>query len=188
MNNEPLIGNNIRRARKAKEWSQAQLSRATGISTSALSAYENDKKRPGLDTLALIATSLGVSLDQLYFGESDSSFIASATNRGRLIVNCIYELWKQRVLSESSLYRDDADALHALGIHWSGNLPYEVDAYLRCPRIVRRNGQIVRLLESLADFEKNKSSYPRPELYLEQILESAANNINDEITREELPF
>ena len=51
MNIEITIGRNIREARKNKQWSQSNLSAATGISNTTISAYETGKKEPGLVTL-----------------------------------------------------------------------------------------------------------------------------------------
>lgn len=63
MSDAILIGKNIRSARKNKNWAQTDLARATGMANTVISAYERGKKTPGLETLAIIANALEVSLD-----------------------------------------------------------------------------------------------------------------------------
>jgi len=76
----------------------SQLSEMTGISQTQLSDYENGNKTPGLPTLAKISTALKKSMDDLCFGDASVSFIASAPDKGRLIANCVYQLWEQGVI------------------------------------------------------------------------------------------
>ena len=189
MLNEPLVGSNIREARKAKGWSQSQLSREAGISTTALSAYENDKKRPGLDTLASIAHALNTSLDRLYYGDETRSFINAAGSEGRVIVNCIHELWNRNVLNEMSIQIPS----RSNNRHMERNMYDEFMSYGTAdessafPCIVGYSEHITRLIRSLADYKNNEGSYSDPQSYLEQVLESAASNINNEMY-EEIPF
>ena len=69
------------------------------ISNSTLSAYENSKKIPNLITIAKIAKALGVSIERLYYGDENISFVNSVPDEGRKIVNCVYVLWDLKVIS-----------------------------------------------------------------------------------------
>ncbi|MCI1734625.1 MAG: helix-turn-helix domain-containing protein [Bacilli bacterium] len=61
------IGERIKEARSKLKMSQHQLSIATGISTTQLSAYENGKKTIGLLNFSKLAIALNVSMDELYW-------------------------------------------------------------------------------------------------------------------------
>lgn len=65
------VGENIRARRKALGMSQVMLSRASGISQSAISDIENPNvtKLPNIDTISKIAAALACSVDELT-GES----------------------------------------------------------------------------------------------------------------------
>ena len=59
------IGKNIRIVRNEKGLSQEKLAQMCGFSNTTLSAYENSKKFPNLDTTATIARELNVSIERL---------------------------------------------------------------------------------------------------------------------------
>ena len=159
MFNEPLLGKNMRDARTSKGWSQSRLAAETGISSTAISAYENDKKRPGLDTLARVANALDVSIDMLYYGDESRAFIGKSGSKGELVVNCFYELWKAGIVDSDSLKVDNA--------HWKAiNLCYD------------HARTIKRLIETLIEFESRKGTYSSPDVYLEQVFDSVANEID----------
>ena len=61
-----LFGHRIKRARKAKGWSQGKLGKRVGINAyQQISRYERGLEEPGVLTAAKIADALGVSLDYL---------------------------------------------------------------------------------------------------------------------------
>ncbi len=59
------LGERLRKLREARGMTQATLAEKAGVSFRAVSGYELGTFRPGLDTLCLLATALGVSLDKL---------------------------------------------------------------------------------------------------------------------------
>ena len=156
---EPLLGSNIRSARTMKGWSQAKLAAMTGISPTAISAYENDKKKPGLNTLARIANALDTSIDMLYYGDESRSFVTKSASKGKLVVNCFYELWKAGVVNADSLNVDKSA--------WKA-----IDLCYDHARTIKR------LIETLIEFERRKGTYSSPDIYLEQVFDSIANEID----------
>ena len=60
------LGENIRRAREAKGYQQGELARMVGITEQMMCYIEKGGKVPGLPLFALIAKTLGVSMDSLY--------------------------------------------------------------------------------------------------------------------------
>lgn len=56
---------NIKRLREAKNMSQGDIHRATGIDRAYISNLEAGKQNPTLETIAKLAEALGVSSDQL---------------------------------------------------------------------------------------------------------------------------
>lgn len=59
------FGSNIRRLRKEKGLTQAELAKRIGKDSSYISKLENDETKGNLDTLSDIAQALGVSLHDL---------------------------------------------------------------------------------------------------------------------------
>ena len=63
------LGKNISRYRKQADLTQAELAEASGLSSSHISSIETAKRIPSLATIAAIANSLDVGIDQLCYGE-----------------------------------------------------------------------------------------------------------------------
>jgi len=65
------IGDNIKRIRKQAGLSQQDLAEKCGISKSQLSRLESgEQENPLIKTIIPIATALGVSLDEIVYGET----------------------------------------------------------------------------------------------------------------------
>jgi transcriptional regulator with XRE-family HTH domain len=62
VSDDAVAGELLRRARRRREWSQAELARRAGIPASQLCAYETGVKQPGVATLARILGVAGVGL------------------------------------------------------------------------------------------------------------------------------
>lgn len=75
---EYILGQNIRKYRKLKGWSQTDLSNAVDVNRTDISKYENGSKGAmGYKTLKKFATALDVSIDQLV--DEESSFFGDST-------------------------------------------------------------------------------------------------------------
>lgn len=59
------IGQAIKKARKAKKFTQAKLERKAGLSRASISHWENDLVSPNIINVITIADALGVTLDEL---------------------------------------------------------------------------------------------------------------------------
>ena len=71
---EYILGQNIRKYRKLKSWSQTDLSNAVDVNSTDISKYENGSKGAmGYKTLKKFAAALDVSIDQLVGEESSPS-------------------------------------------------------------------------------------------------------------------
>ncbi|MFD9190133.1 helix-turn-helix domain-containing protein [Streptomyces phaeochromogenes] len=53
----------LRRIRHERGLSQKRLAASLGVHNTAISAYENGRRRPDVETLATIADTLGVRMD-----------------------------------------------------------------------------------------------------------------------------
>lgn len=60
-----LIGKNIKAARRAKGMTQSQLAAAAGTCEKMIWEYETDRVNPQLETAALLAGALGITLDEM---------------------------------------------------------------------------------------------------------------------------
>ena len=167
MKAEYNIGTNIREVRNGKRLSQEKLASKCGFSNTTLSQYENHKKTPNVTTLAKIAKALGVSIDRLYYGDEDKAFITSEPDVGMRIVNAIYLLWQEGVISSGEDFF--AVGFIQAGEHESSELLF----------LHKYQSQINRLIRSLEEFNRNKGTYEDPEKYIEILLASVAKDIND---------
>ena len=174
INNDYNIGPNIAQVRREKGLSQAKLHELTGISTTTLSSYENSKKIPNVSTLSRIAIGLGVSLDRLYYGDPDNAFITSTPDVGRRVVNAIYLLWEQGVISIYNYWQIGYPP-------FSGERPNRLVLYVN-----NYDEQIQRLIMSLDEYKAKKSTFSDPDQYLESIKTSVANEINGLIKNDPL--
>ena len=68
-----MLGIRIAILRITKGWSQAELARRIGVSTSAVGMYEQGRREPSLDLLVRLAQVLGVTTDYLLMGETPDS-------------------------------------------------------------------------------------------------------------------
>lgn len=165
---EKNIGKNIKEVRKMKKLSQEKLSGKCGISNTTLSAYENSRKIPNIQTIGRIARALGVSIDRLCYGDENNSFIESEPDVGKKIVNSIYLLWSMDIVS--CLYNSNIGFTHEA----SNPIGYYLYINKHC-------GPIKRLIKSLDEFRINKDTFPEPDSYLEMLKSSVAIEINNEI-------
>lgn len=65
------IGQRIAKLRKAKGMSQEKLAEKMGVSSQAVSKWENDASCPDISLLPLLSKLLGVTVDELLTGNSD---------------------------------------------------------------------------------------------------------------------
>lgn len=163
--NQNELGRRIKNAREKKNMSQHELYEKTGISTTQISAYENGKKSLGLQTLAKISSALGLTLDELYYGSASSKPISSSLNIGELIVNCVYALYRQGVISALVHQEENEYVGTGTGFYYQIGFSNHVDIL---------NDLIIKL----KDFEDNKDDYPDPEGFRNQLLAAASKRIN----------
>lgn len=55
------VGDNIRRLRKEKGWTQAELAKVLNVSQQMIGQFENNKNPPKIETVEKIASALGVT-------------------------------------------------------------------------------------------------------------------------------
>lgn len=96
---QEFIGNRIREVREEKHLSQEKLAEKSGVKNTTISSYENHKRSIGLYNLGRIAKALGVTLDELYYGNEETAPIRKAgTDIGVKVTNCVFELYKESVI------------------------------------------------------------------------------------------
>ena len=169
---EDCIGKNIREVRLQRSLSQEELARKCGFSNTTLSAYENNRKTPNLFTTAIIARNLNVSIDRLFYGDENDSFITADPDDGRRIVNAIYYLWKMGIIYYHQDYINGIDPKD----YYSNASPNGIYLHL-----LKFDSQIKRLILSLNEFERKKDTYSDPDAYLDMLLSSVSAEINNEI-------
>lgn len=175
MNYDDNIGKNIREVRLEKGFSQEELARNCGFSNTTLSAYENRRKIPNLTTIAKIAKALDVTIERLYYGDEDTSFINSEPDIGKKVVNSVYFLWSEGIVSYYERFSYGYNSM----MEGDSNVSNGVFLYVH-----KYYSQIKRLISSLNEFKERTSTYAEPENYLKILLASVAKEINDEIAKE----
>lgn len=78
------IGNRISRLRKAKGMSQEALAEKIGVSSQAVSKWENDQSCPDISLLPQLAKLLDVTVDELLTGMSNEVRMVPKTERKSL--------------------------------------------------------------------------------------------------------
>jgi transcriptional regulator with XRE-family HTH domain len=63
-----VLGDRIRRHRRATGQSQNELAAAAGVASSYVSRFEGGRRRPSVDLLERIAAALEVDVDELLYG------------------------------------------------------------------------------------------------------------------------
>ena len=77
------FGERLLECRKAAGLTQEELAALCGTHKQNISRYETSKREPQLDTAAIIATVLGVSLEYLYYGKEKDEPFPQVTMIGR---------------------------------------------------------------------------------------------------------
>ena len=163
------IGENIKKIRKEKDVTQAELADACGFTTTALSAYENGHRNPSLETVAKIAKKLEISIDHIYYGNPNIAFIEAEEDEGKKIVNAIFYLWEKGwIRYEGPNHRDIVMPMY----NFMGDNP-EMGTI-----IIAYTSIVVRFINMLDDYRERRDTYSKPKEYLEQIKTSIANEIN----------
>lgn len=170
---EKQIGKHIKEVRMERGLSQETLAEMCGFSNTTLSSYENGRKNPSLDTIATIAKRLKVSIERLYYGDENNSFIISEPDEGKKIVNSVYFLWKSGVIYYYENYM--------AGVYPAEFLQGDVDPRGIYLQLVKYCTPVKRLINSLNEYQRNEKTYPDPEKYLDILLSSVATEINNEI-------
>ena len=163
------IGANIREVRLEKKLSQEKLANACGFANTMLSAYETGRKTPGLDTIALLAKALDVSIERLYYGDENNSFITSEPDEGKKIVNSLYLLWSLNIVSYYEKPQFDSTFTDLYNSYEPEDIYLHLKDY---------EEPIKRLFNSLNAFKANESTFHDPDKYLELLKSSVAAEIN----------
>jgi transcriptional regulator with XRE-family HTH domain len=79
----PLVGARIRRRRRERSLTLAQVAEATGLNVGYLSQVENDKASPSLETLASLAEALDVPIAWFLLDQSVAPRVVRAGERPR---------------------------------------------------------------------------------------------------------
>ena len=86
-----IIGTRIREKRVAKKWTQAYLAELSGVEPSNISHIERAATKLSLPTLVNVANALGVTLDELVYGNLKKSEHVSVKLIDGLLSDCTAE-------------------------------------------------------------------------------------------------
>lgn len=78
------FGENLKRLRKERKWTQTDLAEKLGISREAVSMYESGARKPSFENFIALAEIMGVTLDELstyvHYDASNKSYTDSANS------------------------------------------------------------------------------------------------------------
>lgn len=95
-----LIGSRIRDLREQLHLSQADLANEVNVSVSYISHIENGKKQAALEIYVAIANALGVTLDELLYGNQINDSTAYQTDMDIILSDC--NSFEKKVIYEMS--------------------------------------------------------------------------------------
>ena len=147
-------GRSIRKARKEKGWTQAQLADAIGVKRSVVSKYENGLIEPSISKLSKIEDALGVK-----FNERESSLntlrdaiyedavahgLWDDDDEDYMPTDCVYFIkdevceldcaamdWEDDVCNDNSAFCDELSDVIIMCLSVSGYLGIDIDAAVR---------------------------------------------------------
>lgn len=163
MSDQVFIGSNIRSVRAEKRMTQRELAEKAEISTSQLSAYENGKQMPGLVTLGKIAVAMETSIDRLYFGAPSEAFLNETEDFGKTVVNCFLKLKELGAVT---------NVHHGTGSR-EGSATLSKCSY-----------ELSHLFDDYRNYGYRAKSQENGDVYLKQVNEAVANEINEREKRE----
>ena len=105
-------------------------------------------------------------MDELYCGSENSKPITSSRNEGELIVNCVAALFDSGVIQANLKQRENEFV--PMGMEYYYRIGFSNFITIIDDMVLKLN-----------DFENNKDNYPDPNAFREQILASAAKQINN---------
>lgn len=75
------FGENLRKLRKGKGYTQVEFARIVGLSQAAITAYERDVREPSFDVCKQIAGALGVPVSSVYpLGTADDDIVQKVSD------------------------------------------------------------------------------------------------------------
>lgn len=176
--NAGVVGDRIRREMESCGWTQKRLAVASGIGQTAISDYVNGRKMPSLKSAVRIARALGVTIDALCEDDGGKPVARNGSAvSGRAIAQAVYTLWCAGVATD--FIQSDIEP------SMMSDVEEVASGYSRNFIEIRRAPQAVgRLIGLLNDYAEAKDTYSDPDTYLEQILHSAAQSIEKEMSIE----
>ena len=126
------IGNTIRRIRKNRGMTQAQLAEAAGMAVNSIRLYESGKRVPSIDVRIALAQKLDCDLQELLTEEESDAFVSQPINQ-------LAEALKEQYL-EFSQFAQDEHGQSIIASYYQLNDAGQSEA-------VKRVGELARLRE-----------------------------------------
>lgn len=111
------IGNKIKELRRSQGMSQRDMADALGVTSQAVSKWENDNGMPEITLLPEIAALFGVQIDDLFEYSTEKRYksISKKIEYGRTLTNAEFAQDEGFLLSEIDTSPDNYEALSLLG-------------------------------------------------------------------------
>ena len=116
----PLVGQRIRRRRRERSLTLAQVAEATGLNVGYLSQVENDKASPSLETLAALAAALDVPIAWFLLDQSVAPRVVRAEERPRRAMSAGSAAMSQvdgGIARDIAIFEGSMPAGHRTGFH-----------------------------------------------------------------------
>ena len=107
-----MLGLRIAVLRRSFGWSQKELARRLGISSSAVGMYEQGRREPAVDVLVKLAAAFGVTTDYLLTGITQNQTEAKTVNEA--VAKTIGEVDKRLLKRDKRPFtRDELTVIYA---------------------------------------------------------------------------
>lgn len=116
----PQVGDRIRRRRRERARTLAQVAEATGLNVGYLSQIENDKASPSLETLAALSEALDVPIAWFLLDQSVAPRVIRAAERPRRQMSAGSAAMSQvdgGIARDIAIFEGDMPAGHRTGFH-----------------------------------------------------------------------
>jgi transcriptional regulator with XRE-family HTH domain len=116
----PFVGGRIRRRRRERSLTLAQVAEATGLNVGYLSQVENDKASPSLETLAALAEALDVPIAWFLLDQSIAPRVVRAGERPRRRMSAGSAAMSQvdgGIARDISIFEGTMPVAHRTGFH-----------------------------------------------------------------------
>jgi transcriptional regulator with XRE-family HTH domain len=103
---DDVYGKKLKELRKIEGWTQEEVAKRLGVSKQTYSHYENEKRRPGLDTIRELAGVYQVNIDDIFSQVLDNQKNPNSFANEKEFASAVIELSDEETIQKFKLTID----------------------------------------------------------------------------------